>query len=74
MSAVAWGELLITLSKHSRQAGIADRIFQLDSINQNHSTTIFMAFFMQTAPQMALDRKRNMCTEELLVEEEEGFA
>lgn len=73
MSSVAWGVLLITLSKHSARAGIADRIFQLDSINQNHSTTIFTASFMQTSSQMALDRKRNMCTEELPVEEEEGF-
>ena len=72
--AVAWGVLLITLSKHSVRAGIADRIFQLDSINQNHHTTIFTASFMQTAFQMALDRKRNICTEELPVEEEEGFA
>lgn len=69
MSAVAWGVLLITLSKHSARAGIVDRTFQLDSINQNHSTTIFKASFMQTSSQIVLDRKGNMCTEELPVEE-----
>jgi len=72
MSAVAWRVLLITLSKYSARAGIADRIFQLDSINQNHRTTIFNASFMQTSSQMALDSKRNVCAEELPVEEEGG--